>query len=951
MTLKISLLHFMVCTGMLQMSMGYAYANIGDSYTTHRNTNQGKASLPVNSAATQLTITKNYHSSVKTTTPKALIYGSSVTTATTEANTKPHTKKYTNNATTAATALTAVDNPSNQQVNTANHTALNLPKRLTQYYQPTTDPTTLCTGQWVYPQQQINTDTNSQPTTQQVETAIKHTPAKNFNPLGMNNDNDLNNPKTITAQADYAYYDNQRYAELSGNVHVSQQQKQVFADHLLLDTQSHTAQAKGEVFFANTALSTEKKNLDNEKLNNSQDNTTKPTTETTDNLNIGFMGVAQNLNYTTTNETAKAEQLAFVTLKNQAHGTAASLAQHSNDNLLLTKVKYTTCPPHNPSWVIQADKLSLDNTSGRGEAYDAKLTMGNIPVFYLPYFNFPIDDRRLSGFLLPQAGFSTDGGLQFKLPYYINLAPNYDATVTTTLFTNRNPMASAELRYLTEYVGSGEMVVDYLFKDKQYNRQNRSAIFYNHRWQSKALPALSAKLGYNRVSDADYFNDFDELNYTGNTYNLPRFASLNYHTNQLQASINVETFQTVDSSVPDAKKPYTRLPDVHLDYQFADYAGWQINTQNQATYFKKSIDDGSAVEKSGIRLYDSLNISRPVYQPWGYLKPTLALQSLYTAFDRSSTQQQGLKKGENDHNSVFVPQLTLDAGLNFIKAGSPIANFNQTWATGGYQLLEPRLFYAYAPYQAQEDMPNFNSVAASLSYDQLFEANRFLGRDRLADNNFATLGIDYHYIDSLGYKRLSLALADQFYFADHKVTLNKTDNSIQQSHSGIVTKLASQITPQLQFELNTALQPNNHLNYTVANVAWQPNSNSAISFGLIKRQHNETTNQKPLSALTGSVVMPINQKWRLLAYGQYNNKQNLFQDALVGVNYSSCCYQFTLYGHRYYNDFYNLDSKPNQVIMAELSLTGLGNNASKFANLLKNKVLGFTQTNQAWYKP
>src|SRR5699024_7388954 len=158
----------------------------------------------------------------------------------------------------------------------------------------------------------------------------------------------------------------------------------------------------------------------------------------------------------------------------------------------LEKVMFSTCPPTDRKWQIEAQQIDIDTDSGRGEAYDATFRLGNVPVLYLPYFNFPVDDRRSSGLLTPSARIDSDSGLKLSVPYYLNLAPQYDATITTDVYTNRNPMIAGEMRYLTENYGQGQLTTAYMPKDKKYDDEDRAGVFYSHDWASKTIPRLTA---------------------------------------------------------------------------------------------------------------------------------------------------------------------------------------------------------------------------------------------------------------------------------------------------------------------------------------------------------------------------------------------------------------------------------------------------------------------------
>ena len=642
--------------------------------------------------------------------------------------------------------------------------------------------------------------------------------------------------------------------------------------------------------------------------------------------------------------------MAFASVELQAHGYAKRLNRPNETQYELDEVMFSTCPPTNRKWQFDAKSIDLDTETGRGEAYNTTFRIADVPVFYLPYFNFPIDNRRSSGFLLPNASISSESGLEVDVPYYFNLAPNYDATLNTRVYTNRNPMLSGEFRYLTEEYGEGIFNGSYLPNDKEYDGEDRSSLFYEHYWSSKSIPRLSGDAKYSYVSDADYLNDFDTLGLSDNTLNLPRRARVNYYNDYVNGELKVETFQTLDAItnngqvLQDKDKPYSRLPQLKLDYRLPWAKSFDITGVSDTAYFKKSIDDGSENEKSGTRIYNKLSAVYPMERSWGYIKPKLSLQHLYTSYDEDSLADNELNKDDGSQ-SVLVPQASIDAGLHFYQAGSPFGAFDDT--LGGYRLLSPRLKYTYSPYKDQNEIPNFNTRVASINYEQLFSDSWFLGHDRLQDLHAFTPGINYRYIDATGVTRFDGSIAEQFYIDDGRVTLDEDKPILTSSSSGMVWDTSTQPYNNVWIDMSGALTNSYDLNYITTELRYQPSDNSLFNVGFVKRMRDENTDQLPLSAFTASAVFPINNNWRVLAQGQYDYNRDKMLDSLIGVDYEDCCFGFAVYGRRYYNDL-NIKDKPTQAIMAEIRLNGLGSGSSRLTRLLSDKVLGFEPVQSAW---
>ncbi|MGP4714537.1 MULTISPECIES: LPS-assembly protein LptD [unclassified Psychrobacter] len=783
------------------------------------------------------------------------------------------------------------------------------------------DSSQRCEGQWVYP--------TSNPNSQRV------------NNTDISQDPDVAD-QTLYAESDYGYYDNVDYAELSGNVIIDQGAQHIEADKIVLDLTNNVAGAQGNVLFTDQA--TPNTQTPNTRLPNTRRSLTDEATSG------GLIGVADSLAYNTNNSQATAYGVAFASVPLQAHGYAKQLNRPNDTQYELDQVMFTTCPPTDRKWQLEATSIDLDTDTGRGEAYNTTFRVADIPVFYLPYFNFPIDSRRSSGFLLPSASIGSESGLEIDVPYYLNLSPNYDATINTHLYTNRNPMLSGEFRYLTADYGEGIFNGSYLPNDKEFNGEDRSSFFYDHYWSSTSIPRLNGDATYSYVSDEEYLDDFDTLGLSDNTLNLPRRARLNYYNDYVNGEVKVETFQTLDAfnsngePLQDKDKPYSRLPQLSLNYRLPWAENFDITGVHDSAYFKKSIDDGSENEKSGVRLYNKLSAAYPMQKPWGYIKPKLSLQHLYTSYDEDSLDDNDLTD-EEGRQSVFVPQASIDAGLNFYQAGSPFGAFDDTM--GGYQLLSPRLKYTYSPFEAQNDIPNFNTRIASINYEQLFSDSWFLGQDRLQDLHAITPGVNYRYIDATGVTRFDGSIAEQFYIDDGRVTLDNETSLFNASSSGLVWNTSAQPYNNVWVDVSGALTSDYDLNYFTTELRFQPSNNSLFNIGYVKRQRDDNTDQLPLSAFTASAIFPVSDNWRVLAQGQYDYRRDKVLDSLIGIDYEDCCFGFAVYGRRYYNDL-NITDKPTQAVMAEVRLNGLGSSSGRLTRLLSEKVLGFEPVENAW---
>lgn len=710
---------------------------------------------------------------------------------------------------------------------------------------------------------------------------------------------------TSTVTADYAHYNPNGDSELEGNVLIDQQGRSVRADKVTIDKSQTYANAQGNVQLAQA----------------------------------GLLAKSDQVNYNLKTQQGDLKNSYYISEQQHAHGRADLIQRTSPDVLVLHNATYTTCPPEQkPTWKIQAKEIELNQETGRGVTKGTKLYVKDVPVLAVPYFNFPIDDRRTTGILNPNLGFSNDGGLELTVPVYLNLAPNYDATVTPRYISDRGMMMQGEFRYLTENYGQGKIWGGYLPSDDRYNNQDRKDFNLLHKWQINDY--LTADAEYHYASDKDYITDLDTNPDSKTDLNLRRAVTLKYK-NQipgLTAQLKVEDYQTLDKTILDADKPYARLPQFLLNYVTGNPLGLQYEYNNDTAYFKKSINDNSAQESSGTRLYNQFAVRYNYRTPWAFVIPEASVRSINTFYDKDSIASQNLD-ASSETKSVVVPQFTLDSGLIFQRDGKYL------------QTITPRAFYAYAPYENQNGYANFDTTSASISYDQLFSPYRFYGHDRLEDNNFLSLGVSYSLFDTEGLERIRAGVGQSFYFSDRRVTLtNSTDTEDTSKTSGPIVSISSQLTNKFTVSANSAWMSNGNNSQHDFQAYFTGDNGNLYNVGYFNRKEI-VDRQVAYDAAVASFVQPIKNNWRIMGHVQYDFRNNVAREYLLGVNYESCCYAVSVYGRSYYNDLDD-PKDPNvnvkRAVMAEITFKGLGGLNNKLASLLENRVLGFKEINQSW---
>lgn len=633
----------------------------------------------------------------------------------------------------------------------------------------------------------------------------------------------------------------------------------------------------------------------------------------------------------------------FVSSSIHAHGRAERIRRFSDGAMRIDQGLYTTCAPGQRSWSFVANNIVLDPNTGVGKVYGAKLRINDVPVLYTPYFRFPIDDRRQTGLLPPQFGTSTNGGFVYAQPIYLNLAPHYDATLTPTLYTQRGLLMKGEFRYLTENLGRGELSGAVLSNDKQTGEDRKSGRF-RHTLQGET--GWSARTDLNYVSDPFYLTDLGSgLEIANQTYQ-ERVGDVRYDRDNWHLLARAQGFQTLDPTLADGDKPYTRLPQILLTTDPSLLPGWQHQLRAEITNFQRSIDDGSADEVNGVRLRLDPQLRYDFNQPWGFVRPGVRLSHLQYALSGSGTT------GKADSASFTLPTVSLDSGLFFERYSDK----------GNSVTLEPRALYLYSPYRDQSALPVFDTATRTFSYDQLFRDTRFSGNDRIDDAHQLSLGVTTRHLDDTGFEHLQASLGQIYYFRDRLVTLpvSCTGSSSIACSSGVgepglssssdfAGNVIVRANEETSFYGDFLLSPDDSkfTQYSVGASYLPINAGRVYNAGYRFRSDDPTIGQKQVSQTQLSFVQPFGVNWKVIGLWQYDLLAKESQEALFGVSYESCCWQVRVFKRNYIavtdtTTQANTD-RNSSTFFIEVTLKGLAGLGSRVDALLERNVIGYSQ--------
>ena len=596
----------------------------------------------------------------------------------------------------------------------------------------------------------------------------------------------------------------------------------------------------------------------------------------------------------------------------ERHGRGQAEVVHLLDpyRKQLDRASYTTCPPGNADWLLSAQQVDLDTEDGMGVAHHATMSLKGMPVLYTPYISFPIDDRRRSGFLIPTFGVSQESGLELSVPYYWNIAPNYDATLMPRLMSERGVMMTMEFRYLHRK-DSGMLRAEYLPSDRKYEDRDRSLVSFEDK--GNPLPRLTTRIDASNVSDKDYFQDLGNTLVQSSQSFLKREAEATYHGNQWSLDTRVLNFQTVDPTVAVVDRPYTELPRVRFNAAPAQsLLGLHFNVDSEVTQFEKD------KTVTGTRVDMLPRLTLPFERAAYYIKPSAGLRH---TFYQLNDQSPGDPTGPQRTTTVA----DLDAGMFFER--------DLQWGDSAYmQTLEPRLYYLYVPFKKQDDIPVFDTGEYDFNFWTLFQENRFSGPDRMGDANQLAVALTTRMLDpESGVQRLRASLGQLVYFRNLKVTL-PNEPVVSDNTSDLIGEFGVAFSR----EWNAA-----------TDIQWDPSASRTDRGDVLLQYHADKRQlvnlsyryrRAELNQTDVSFLWPLGNAWHLVGRWNYSLDDSTTVETLAGFGYESCCWALQLVGRSYVNDVSG-DRTNGVYVQVELKgLTGIG---SQVDNLLERGILGY----------
>ena len=596
----------------------------------------------------------------------------------------------------------------------------------------------------------------------------------------------------------------------------------------------------------------------------------------------------------------------------QGQGVAEKLNFLSEDRYQLEKAKYSTCGIGQEAWWIHASQLELDRSTNTGTGHNAWIEFKGVPILYTPYINFSLNNQRESGFLTPSFGTSNTRGVEFAAPYYWNIAPNYDATITPRIMTKRGLQLGGEFRYL-QPTYAGEIHAETL--SDNVTKTTRKSFRINH--AQNLGGGFSGNIDYQEVSDDNYFRDLSTLIAATSTTTLPHQANLSYGNGPFSANLLFQRFQILQDPITPIANPYERVPQLTATYRKLNAFGLaDVLANTEYVQFSHP----TSVQGSRFTLNPSFSV--PLTQAYGYITPKFGLH--YTRY----TLNQSQNTAHLPNTTRTLPIFSLDSGLTFERESSL---FGQALT----QTLEPRIYYLYVPYKDQNQIPLFDSGESDFSFAQIFSENRFSGGDRISDANQATFALTSRFIESgTGLERLRASVAQRYFFSTPKVTISPTTAAPTDKTSDFLASIGGQISPA--WSADAALQYNPNIGrsekYNVG-TRYNPEPGKLLNFNY--RYTRDSLHQVDVSG-----QWPIAQHWQALGRWNYSIQDRKSVESLAGFEYKESCWAVRVVAHR----FQTATQQSTNALFLQLELSGLSSLGTNPFNTLKQNIGGYSQT-------
>ncbi|MFQ3195761.1 MAG: LPS-assembly protein, partial [Colwellia sp.] len=652
----------------------------------------------------------------------------------------------------------------------------------------------------------------------------------------------IENSKAITILAEKTGINKNKVAKFTGNVMLLNNQQTVLANEVELNREKSTINATGDIHFQNKGIDI-----------------------FADQLNI-----SETLGATTLHNTQY--QLTGIA----GHGGAGVIAVSKEGTLSLIDSSFTTCYGASPDWQMNASEINISKNENYLEAYHARFSVFNVPVLYLPYFTIPIGDERQSGFLYPEIGSSGKSGFTTSIPYYWNIAPNIDATITPKYMLKRGNQLITEFRYLYDEQ-QGQFDLEYLDQDNEQEQSSDARYLVRMQHVGTFSERFRAYIDYTAISDDNYLVDIGSKHYNDNDAYLYQTGELAYFADSWQAKVKLQDFEVLG----DNQTNYKALAQLELNsHQEIDLLDGLFDVYSEVTNF----DSADETLPTAKRYHVEAGFTFPMVTPAWFLNSEFKL--LQTHYEQDNIPVDS-KLEENV--SRTLPKVRFHGGVNFDRQ-------TRFWGKGFTQTLEPQLQYLYIPEKDQSNIGVYDTTPLQDDYNGLFRDKRFSGLDRIAQANQYSWGVTSRLLDSTNQEQFRLSLGRIVYLNDSNFTLDENQGIVADT-SALAAEVYARINRKWQFSSDIQYNTEDDVtNKSQTSIDYLFSKNQTIQ---LNHRYTRDVSGMTLEQLSLAGNVRINNNWQVITRITQDLQQNRSIETYAGLQYQSCCWSLSFAYHRY----------------------------------------------------
>ena len=621
-----------------------------------------------------------------------------------------------------------------------------------------------------------------------------------------------------------------------------------------------------------------------------------------------------------------------------ARGQAETMELLGENQYRIKDGFFTSCKPGDDGWLVRADELELDFTRDVGTARGASVYFEGLRVIAAPSFDFSLNNQRKSGFLPPLIGATGKSGPEFGVPYYLNLAPNYDLTLTPRYMEKRGLQLAEQFRYLQKDY-NGDFNAEVLPHDRAADR-GRLAMSLVHRYNRD--DSILGGLNLNKVSDDNYFRDLSTRINIASQATLPREGFLTYNgrwwdTGTYSATARVQRFQVLQDPDNPIVVPYGRTPQITFSTLRPDIGGLDFGSAAEFVDFTHP----TLVNGKRSTFYPSLSL--PLIRPGSFLTPKVGVHYTYYSLDDIPVVQ--------DPNPAPQPGSTMPAFPNSISRTLPIYSIDtgliyeretQAFGQAVTQTLEPRFYYVYIPFRDQNQIPLFDTGIADFNYAQIFSENRFSGGDRINDARQLTAAVTSRMLlPSSGQEVLRGTFGQRYYFSDQRVTLSPTDAPRTYSASNWLAALSGRASQHWTIEGASEYDQRDHRTERLTLAArYRPEGLKALNLSY-RYLSGDITTTGPIKQVDLSAQWPLFGRWYGVGRFNYSLADSRIIEGIGGLEYGADCWTSRVIMQR----FALTAGTTSSSVFLQLELNGFSRLGSNPLEALKRNIPGYQRIN------